>query len=156
MLRDPHLLVTWLLSTAPGGLVAIIIFVPRNAFPLLDVHTWLVGSLVFVVACGISRLFVPVGTILFRIYMYFKQWCRARWALVWVPHSELIALFCLFKCLNMQRIFYEILLMVLLSNYPFWQEHCRQSLLNFLRFRRFFLTKSELRAYLMNNMVELV
>ena len=71
-----------MLSTAPGGLVAIIIFVPRNAFPLLDVHTWLVGSLVFVVACGISRLFVPVGTILFRIYMYFKQWCRARWALV--------------------------------------------------------------------------
>jgi len=52
--------------------------------------------------------------------------------------------FCMFQCLNERRISCKILLTVLLSNYPFWWEHHRQSLFNFLRFRRFFLTKSDI------------
>ena len=49
MLRGPAFLSNMIIATTPivGGLVAIIYFGLRNAFPLLDVSTWLSGSLLF-------------------------------------------------------------------------------------------------------------
>ena len=49
MLRGPAFLSNMIIAATPvaGGLVAIISFWLRNAFPLLDVNTWLSGSLLF-------------------------------------------------------------------------------------------------------------
>ena len=49
MLRGPAFLSNMIIAATPvaGGLVAIISFGLRNAFPLLDINTWLSGSFLF-------------------------------------------------------------------------------------------------------------
>lgn len=85
MLGGPALHSDIIVATTPEAVdfVATIIFGPRNAFPLLNVSTWLFGSLALALARGISSLYVPIGSIYLRIHMYFRQiGVVPKWALV--------------------------------------------------------------------------
>jgi hypothetical protein len=120
-----------------------IVFALGSARPML--------SLALVLSIGGSRITIVNGSLLFfvmSVVMHF--WQRLGTCSVGMHFVP----FCLKQCLDQLRINSKTPLMVLLLKDHVSGKYGRQCLLNFLRIRWFLLTKSQLRANFMHNMIE--
>jgi hypothetical protein len=85
--------------------------------------------------------------------MNLRKGCCTNRVLMMVLHQKFIMFFSLSQCVDKLRIPSVFISPILLLQYSIHKKHGRKSFLNLIIIHWFFLTKLQLRANLMNNMI---